>query len=51
MLKLLYLWFKRAAERDARKAKVKEKKEHSEREALLAAIKVSWMVECKNHKT
>ncbi|XP_029606401.1 tetratricopeptide repeat protein 4 [Salmo trutta] len=30
---------KRAAERDARKAKVKEKKEHSEREALLAAIK------------
>uniref|UniRef100_A0A8C8D3W0 Cns1/TTC4 wheel domain-containing protein n=1 Tax=Oncorhynchus tshawytscha TaxID=74940 RepID=A0A8C8D3W0_ONCTS len=39
MLKLLYLWFKRAAGRDARKAKVKEKKEHSEREALLAAIK------------
>uniref|UniRef100_A0A8C8GWB6 proline--tRNA ligase n=1 Tax=Oncorhynchus tshawytscha TaxID=74940 RepID=A0A8C8GWB6_ONCTS len=30
---------KRAAERDARKAKVKEKKELSEREALLAAIK------------
>ncbi|XP_035617894.1 tetratricopeptide repeat protein 4 isoform X2 [Oncorhynchus keta] len=30
---------KRAAERDARKAKVKEKKEFSEREALLAAIK------------
>ncbi|XP_071761398.2 tetratricopeptide repeat protein 4 [Centroberyx gerrardi] len=30
---------KRAAERDARKAKAKEKKDHSEREALLAAIK------------
>ncbi|XP_055717599.1 tetratricopeptide repeat protein 4 [Salvelinus fontinalis] len=30
---------KRAAERDARKVKVKEKKELSEREALLAAIK------------
>ncbi|XP_071398762.1 tetratricopeptide repeat protein 4 isoform X2 [Centroberyx affinis] len=31
---------KRAAERDARKAKAKEKKEHSEKEALLAAIKL-----------
>lgn len=30
---------KRAAERDARKAKAKEKKLHSEKEALLAAIK------------
>ncbi|XP_076583342.1 tetratricopeptide repeat protein 4 [Chaetodon auriga] len=30
---------KRAAERDARKAKAKEKKMHSEKEALLAAIK------------
>ncbi|KAF0041909.1 hypothetical protein F2P81_005441 [Scophthalmus maximus] len=30
---------KRAAERDARKAKVKEKKLHGEKEALLAAIK------------
>ncbi|XP_029285665.1 LOW QUALITY PROTEIN: tetratricopeptide repeat protein 4 [Cottoperca gobio] len=30
---------KRAAERDARKAKIKEKKEHGEKEALLAAIK------------
>lgn len=34
----------RAAERDARKAKVKEKKELSEREALLAAIKVSEII-------
>jgi len=30
----------RATERDARKAKIKEKKLHAEREALLAAIKV-----------
>lgn len=32
---------KRAAERDARKAKAKEKKLHGEKEALLNAIKVS----------
>uniref|UniRef100_A0A6Q2ZCN9 Cns1/TTC4 wheel domain-containing protein n=1 Tax=Esox lucius TaxID=8010 RepID=A0A6Q2ZCN9_ESOLU len=38
---------KRVAERDARKAKVQEKKERSEREALLAAIKVSRNVKIK----
>jgi len=37
--------FQRQAERDARKAMLKEKKERSERETLLAAIKVSfWLI-------
>lgn len=41
-LKHKALFFKqRAAERDARKAKIREKKLHGEKEALLAAITVS----------
>ncbi|XP_037626511.1 tetratricopeptide repeat protein 4 isoform X2 [Sebastes umbrosus] len=44
---------KRAAERDARKAKIKEKKLHGEKEALLAAIKdrgIKLLQSSKPHK-
>lgn len=41
----VYFFFpQRAKERDARKAKAKEKKLHGEKEALLAAIKVSILL-------
>lgn len=42
----MYILFlpQRAKERDARKAKAKEKKLHGEKEALLAAIKVSILM-------
>ncbi|XP_030647608.1 tetratricopeptide repeat protein 4 isoform X3 [Chanos chanos] len=40
---------KRAAERDARKAKAKEKKKRSEKEALLAAIKLFFEDHEKEH--
>uniref|UniRef100_UPI0037E8BA62 tetratricopeptide repeat protein 4 n=1 Tax=Semicossyphus pulcher TaxID=241346 RepID=UPI0037E8BA62 len=41
---------KRAAERDARKAKAKEKKLHGEKEALLAAIKDRGIKFLKSHQ-
>lgn len=42
---------KRAAERDARKAKLKEKKLHGEKEALLAAIKDRGIKLCQSAKS